>query len=241
MSEKRFRILLVSPISEYKDYILHDWIHYIKSLERSYNSGIVSLDIMLCDNSQNSIYHKQISRRYNVPIIHVNPFGKNSRQFICESRNTLADYFLRRDYTHFLSLECDLFPHENFLTELLAFDKKIISFPYFIGDGSQSEPMLNVVDHSREDPCSTRNITVEEMFGMAGKIIPVFNPGLGCTLIRRSIIEMIDFRWDEDIEYHDDSFFADDLFFRGIKWYCSFTNAIRHLNQPWNYFPEAKF
>ena len=239
--DKPFRILLASPVSEYKDYILHDWIRYIKSLERSYNSGIVSLDVMLCDNSQNSNYHKQLHRKYKVPVMHVNPFAKNSRQFICESRNTLGDYFLSGNWTHFLSLECDLFAHENFITELIALNKKIVSFPYLIGEGCLSEPMLNVVDRSREEPCSTRNITMEEMFQLAGTVAPVFNPGLGCTLIKRSLIEMIPFRWDSEIMYHDDSFFAEDLFKRSIKWYCSFTNQIRHLNQPWNYFPESKF
>ena len=241
MSDKKFKILLVSPISEYKDYVLHKWLPYIKSLQRSYNSGIVSLDILLCDNSENANYHKKLSRKYKVGIIHVDPLNMNSRQYICESRNRLADYFLDRSYDRMLSLECDLFPHEHFLTELIAHNKKIVSFPYFIGQGDQSNPMLNVVDSSHEAPVSTRNITEIEMFHYAGKVIPVFNPGLGCTLIKRSIINKFTFRWHPDIYYHDDSFFAEDVYNANIPWYCDFTKFIRHLNQPWNYFPENKF
>ncbi|MEI6435239.1 MAG: hypothetical protein WCP32_10370, partial [Bacteroidota bacterium] len=89
--EKKFRILLISPISEYKDYILPVWLRYIKSLKRSYNSGMVSFDILLCDNSQNKSYHKQLSREHKIDIIHVEPMFKNSRQFIAESRNRLRD------------------------------------------------------------------------------------------------------------------------------------------------------
>ena len=238
---KKFRILLVSPISEYKDYVLHTWIPYIKSLQKSYNSGIVSLDIMLCDNSQNAAYHKQLARKFKVPIMHVNPNFKNSRQFICESRNRLRDYFLRGEWNYMLDLECDIFAHPNFLTELIGHKKKIVSFPYMIGAASQTTPMLNMVDTSHDSPCDSRNVSMEEMFLMAGKVVPVFNPGLGCTLIHRSIIENFQFRWDEEIMFHDDSFFAEDIYKAGIDWYCDFTHFLRHLNEPWNYFPQGKF
>lgn len=239
--DKKARILLVAPISEYKDYVLPAWIRYIKSLEKSYNAGMVSLDILLCDNSQNANYHKQLSRKFKINILHVNPMFKNSREFISDSRNRLRGYFLQGNYTHFLSLECDIFPHPNFITELLARRKKIVSFPYFIGQGPESGPMLNIVDPFRENPCSTRNISVDEFFTYSGKFIPVFNPGLGCTLIHRSIIRKIPFRWDPVILYHDDSFFAEDIYKAGINWYCDFTHFTRHLNQPWNYFPKNKY
>lgn len=241
MDDKKFRILLVSPVSEYKAYVLPHWIRYVKSLERSYNSGIVSLDILLCDNSQNAQYYKQLQREFKINIIHVNPQFKNSREFICESRNAMADYFLSHTYNYMLSLECDLFPHPNFISDLLAHNKKIVSFQYMIGEGDQSSPMITMVDSSPEDPRNTRQISLTEMFQFTGKLMPVFNAGLGCTLIKRQLIEKVPFRWDKENFYHDDSFFAEDLYNKGIKWYCDFTRTIRHLNKPWNYFPESKF
>lgn len=238
---KPFRILLASPISEYKYYILPQWIRYIKSISRSYNAGNISLEVVLCDNAQNSSFHKRISREFHVNIIHVDPMFKNSREFICDSRNRLRDVFLNGNYNRFMSVECDVFPPANFITHLLSHAKKIISLPYFIGTGDKSEPMIQMVDPDLSIPREMRNISQEELFSFAGKTIRVFNAGLGCTMIRREIIEKIPFRFDKDIFFHDDSFFAEDCYNSGIKWYCDTSMICRHLNNPWNYFPENKF
>jgi hypothetical protein len=235
------KILLTSPISEYKHYILPQWLRYVKSLERSYNAGNISLDVVLCDNSQNASFHKQLSREYKCTILHVDPMFKNSRQFICESRNRMRDAFLMGNYAFFLSLECDVFPQADFITQLLGHKKKIVSLPYFIGEGAGSQPMIQMADPDMLIPRELRNISTEEFALWAGKTIRVFNAGLGCTLILREVIEKIPFRWDKDIFFHDDSFFAEDCYNAGIKWYCDTSMMCRHLNTPWNYFPDAKF
>jgi hypothetical protein len=237
----KHRILLISPISEYKSYILPRWLSYVKSLYRSYNTGDVSLDVLLCDNSQNKAFHKQIERKYGVDVIHVDPMFKNSRKFICESRNRLREHFLSKSYNAAISLECDIFPHANFLTELITHKKKLVAFPYFIGEGALSQPMIQMIDQDKTPPHEIRNISTEELFLYAGKTIKVFNPGLGCTLIHRSILEQIEFRVDDDILMHDDSFFAEDCYLEGIPFYCDTSMVCRHLNKPWNYFPENKF
>lgn len=238
---KKIRILLISPISEYKSYILPTWLRSINSLYRSYNSSFISLDVLLCDNSQNASFHKRLSREFGIPIIHVDPMFKNSRQFICESRNRLRDYFLRGNYNRLLSLECDLFPEPGFITQLLASRKKVISLPYFIGEGSQSQPMIQMVDADTLFPRDIRNISDQELFCHSGRLIRVFNAGLGCTLISRDIVEDFPFRWDPEIHYHDDSFFGEDLHNAGVPWFCDTSLVCRHLNQPWNYFPTSKF
>lgn len=141
-----------------------------------------------------------------------------------------------------LSLECDVFPSDiNFIVNLIAADKPVISHPYFIGMGDQSVPMIQTIDKTTDPPRETRNMNELEFFDIAGKTIRVFNAGLGCTLIRRDVIEKFPFRWDPEIEYHDDSFFADDLYMAGIRWYCDTSSICRHHNIPWNYFPKHKF
>lgn len=235
------KILLTSPISDYKYYILPEWIRYIKSLLRSYNSRIITLDVLLCDNSQSAAFHKQIAREYGINVIRVDPMFKNSRQFICDSRNRMRDIFLQGDYNFMLSLECDVFPDANFLTQLLAHKKQIVSLPYFIGDGEKSEPMIQMLDPDMLIPREIRNISSDELFSLAGKTVRVFNAGLGCTLIHRNVIKQIPFRWDKEIFMHDDSFFGEDCYNAGIKWYCDTSMICRHLNKPWNYFPNSKF
>ena len=240
--DKPFRILLVSPISDYKMNILPVWLNYVHSLVKSYNSRTVSLDVLLCDNSQNQSFHKQISREYNFNTTWTNPLFKNSRQFICESRNRGREAFLNSNrWNYLLSLECDIFPHEHFLSELIAHRKKLISFPYFIGTADQSTPMINVLDTDESQPFNTRQLSTQEFFLASGRLVPVFNAGLGCTLIHKSIVAKIPFRWDPENHLHDDSFFAEDLYRKNIAWYCDFTSITRHLNIPWNYFPNHKF
>jgi len=153
----------------------------------------------------------------------------------------MREIFLQGKYNFFLSLECDIFPEANFITNLLAHKKKLISIPYFIGEGAKSEPMIQLVDTDLLIPREIRNISTPELFLSAGKTIRVFNAGLGCTLISRQVIEDIPFRWDKEIYMHDDSFFGEDCYNAGIKWYCDTSMLCRHLNQPWNYFPENKF
>ncbi|MCY2924466.1 MAG: hypothetical protein NT031_03355 [Planctomycetota bacterium] len=239
---KKYKILIGTPISEYKANVLPKWLSYVKSLVRSYeNSKNIELHILLCDNSQNQAFHKQLSRKYNVPVIYSNPMFKNSREFIADSRNRILDTFLQKDYTHFLSLECDIFPHSNFLSTLIAHNKQVIGMPYFIGDKVDSFPMIQILDKIKTYPIETKNISLDEMFLNTGALMKVFNAGLGCTLIKRNVLENIKFRFDNDINLHDDSFFAEDIYLKGISYWLETEHLLRHLNKPWNYFPKNKF
>jgi hypothetical protein len=241
MAKKIINILIASPISDYKDYVLDDWIRYVKSVLKSYSTGHVQVKLLLVDNSQDQSYHLKIERRHDVSVIHTEPTFKNSRQFICDSRLIARNVFLGSKYDFFLSLECDVFPPANFITHLLARRKHIVSLPYFIGDGIQSRPMIQVTDKSPAEPRTTRDLSAEELFMLSGSIFPVFNAGLGCTLISRRIIEQFAFRWDKEIDFHDDSFLADDLYQNHITWWCDASLICRHDNVPWNYFPKNKF
>jgi hypothetical protein len=241
MKKRITNILIASPISEYKDYIIDQWIPYVKSVLKSYSTGHVRIKLLLVDNSQNESWHRKIANKHDVKIIHIRPLFMNSRQFICESRNIARNYFLDGKYDFFMSLECDVFPPQNFITQLLARRKHICSIPYFIGAGHDSHPMIQSVDPTRTMPRTTRDLTTEELFMISPRVIPVFNAGLGCTLISRKIIERFPFRWDKEIDFHDDSFLGDDLYSAGITWWCDTSIICKHENIPWNYFPKNKF
>lgn len=239
---KTISVLLAAPISEYKDYILDSWIQYIKSVRRSFSGEALKVSILLCDNSQNSSYYKQVSRRHEVPVIHVSPVLKNSRQFISESRNRLRDYFLNHQFDWFFSLECDVFADPNVLTNLLSHRRDIVSHPYFIGAGAQSTPMVQLLEPDPVPPLETRNVTTDEFFFLADdSLMRVFNAGLGCTLIHKNVLRTIRFRWSPDITFHDDSFFAEDCLVNGYSWFLDTSQMCRHYNTPWNFFSKNKY
>jgi GT2 family glycosyltransferase len=221
------KILLASPFSSNKDYVIFDWLIHISQIDYP------NLDILLCDNSHDESYHKQFEEMgFNV--LYVSPKGKNAREYITESQNLLRSVFLTGGYDYFLSLECDIFPPKQFLHKLLMSGKQIINIPYFYGFSENSKLLLSYFVKKDDGAISTfiPNL-VEQFYFIDGTVKQIYESGIGCSLIHRSVLEKIKFRLEEGKPAFSDTYFYQDVFKAGMKVYMDTSMLCIHKNSNW--------
>lgn len=230
------KILLAAPNSVHKNYCFKEWLILAKSF---------GCDIFIADNSPLDA-NKDLYESLKVPYEWINPHGKSSEQFICESQNKIREKVLKEGYTHLFFLETDLFPPTQILPLFLAMDVPVVSAPYFIYKNSFTTPMNQEI-RIFDGEAITRNYTLGESFSfMDGGLKKCYATGFGCTLVKRQVLQQVDFRYTQD-QYvqdnhigpsHADSYFYADLQKVRIQAYLYTGITVRHYNSDWNKIRE---
>ncbi len=228
------KILLASTINIIKQYCLYEWLEHIKKL------SYPDLEIFLVDNSPNPEFSQEI-RDLGFNCEHEPPAGREAREFMAESLKRCQFKFLLGDYTHFFSLECDVFPPFDIIERLLAHDLDVVGTTYWTEHGFNTRMQLRTIYNSHTDFKShvkeykTRFLTFSEaQLFIDGRVKPAYANGIGCILIKRWVLEQIKFRVDlTDVGYAD-SFFHTDLWRSGISNYVDTSIIPRHVNSNWN-------
>lgn len=229
------KILLASPTSKEKEYVIFDWISHIKKLH-------YPVDILLSDNSKTDHFSRRLRKK--IPVIHISDIYSNSAKRICKSLNVLRNYFLMHDYDYFFSLECDIFPPLDIIEKLLASNKQAVAALYFLREGAESTLMLQQIEPYGFKPYDTKNLNTNESFFVCdGTLKKIYHAGLGCILLKREVIEKIPFRIGdkEDIQSsqgfisksYPDTFFAKDCFVKKIDIYADTSIICKHKNKYW--------
>jgi hypothetical protein len=227
-------ILLASTINIIKDYCLYDWLEHIKKLTYQ------DVEIFLVDNSLNPEFSQKI-RDLGFNCVHEPPRGREARYFMASSLERCRVKFLSGDYTHFFSLECDMFPDFDIIEKLLQHDKDVVGTTYWTEHGYNTKLQLQTIwcehtdfkNHAKQ--YKVRFMTFEEaQLFMDGQCKPAYANGIGCKLIKREILENIQFRIDPTDAGYADSFFHTDLLEAGIENYVDTLIIPTHRNSNWN-------
>jgi len=212
-------------VYEHKYYCIQDYIDNLK--EFSYPN----MDVLLVDNSKNEKAH-EIVKELNPDIdIVYSAFGGNTRKSQCDAYNVIRERFLSGGYDYLMVVESDLFPPEGIIEELMSDDKDVCGAVYFIfgNDGKSGDLELGV-------PCVTtgkfpwNGVCFRESFmdwkEINGELRQINGGcGLGCTLIKRSVIEKVVFRWSKA---HADTYFHRDAHRAGFETWVDTRFIIPH-------------
>jgi hypothetical protein len=228
------KVLLCSPINIVKEYCLYRWLSHINKL------SYFNLEIFLVDNSPNPAFSQKI-RGLGFNCVHEPPKDRETRDYMARSLQRCQTKFLSGDYTHFFSLECDVFPPLDIIERLLKHNLEVVGTTYWTEQGFNTRMQLRTIYNSHTDfkkhvkEYKSRFLTFEEtQLFIDGQVNPIYANGIGCTLIERSILEVIKFRIDpKDIGYPD-TFFHTDLFQAGIQNYVDTSIIPEHMNSSWN-------
>ena len=228
------KILLACAINIVKEYCLYQWLDHIKQLSYPF------VEIFLVDNSPNPAFSQKI-RDLGFNCVHEPPKERETREYMAASLQRCQIKFLAGDYTHFFSLECDVFPPSDIIESLLKHNLEVVGTTYWTEQGFNTRMQLRTIYNSHTDvkkhvkEYKSRFLSFEEtQLFIDGSVKPIYANGIGCTLIERSVLEIIKFRIDtEDIGYPD-TFFHTDLFQSGIQNYVDTSIIPRHVNSNWN-------
>jgi hypothetical protein len=228
------KVLLVSPINIVKEYCIYDWLQMLKSL------SFPDMEIFLVDNSPNADFARKI-QGMGFNCVWEDPRGREIRYVMCSSNERARVKFLSGDYTHFFSLECDIFPPPDIIERLLSHDLDVVGTTYFTYQGWESRLQLRVNypflinEKERTAKFKVRYLTWEEaILFMDGQVKPIYENGIGCKLIKRHIIEQIPFRIDPLDTGFADSFLSQDMWRMGIENFVDTSIMVKHLNSNWN-------
>ena len=169
-----------------------------------------------------------------------NPFyDSNGRGNICHNYRKARKWMLDNDYDYLFTVEADMVIPTDALSKLLAVDTDVAYGLYcFRNSSSWSAWTALEIERGRslsKDPQIARSID--------GKVIDVAGVGMGCTLIRRNVLEKLDFRTDDlHPSVHNDWLFAVDCQTEGFKQKCDTSVKCGHISlkpQPRIIWPDA--
>ena len=226
------KILIGCPTSDYKRYCLNEYAAGLKSLTHPH-------DILLADNSETEQYAKEIAAA-GIPVIK-DQFYPSARKRIVESRNILRKRVLDEGYDCFLSLEQDIIPPPDVIERLLAHRKDIVSGIYYIDQfmadeaGNRRQLFFPVLYTWTERSPEGKDLDYEHMKYLLPeeveqpRLIEVKAAGVGCLLIRRKVLEKVQFRYEKQSSGFDDVFFCRDAISSGFRIYADTGVKCRHL------------
>jgi len=225
---KKFKILVGTPHADVKNYCIDNYISSVKGLTYS------NYNVLVVDNSETTKNQKYF-RKKGLPTAHIKRKNKSTRQLMAESSNILKEATLKGGYDFLLFFESDITPPLNVIERLLTHQKEVASGAYFINQGSKSHLMVQEIEPHQTGIRETINLLDgSDAKYFDGRLKEVYACGLGMALIHRSVLEKIDFRYEEEIDAHPDTFFAHDLKQLGIKQYLDTSILCKHDNRDWS-------
>lgn len=227
------KVLVGVTVYEDKDYIFDEFYANVKNL------SYPNYEVLIVDNSATKKYYSKLKRR-GVPVVHVNR-GANSRVAHAKSLNKIRDHFLAGDYEYWMSIESDLIPPVGIIERLMKHDKDTVGCMYNIGyaDNTQEPPrpcLFVTVVNEETKSISTKNLNPKEGFGLFGKgVMPIHGCGIGCSLVKRHILEKIPFQYNTDVDtvMHSDVLFYMDMHNMGLQNHVDTDIFIPHFNSKW--------
>jgi hypothetical protein len=228
------KILLASPINIVKEYCIYDWLEMLRGLTYK------NLEIFLIDNSPSPDFARKINK-LGFNCVWENPGNREIRYVMCSSNERSRVKFLSGDYTHFFSLECDIFPPANIIEKLLSHNVDVAGTTYFTYQGYESKLQLRtiypflILESSHTKKYKVRYLSPgEAQLFMNGKLKYMYENGMGCKLLKRWVMEEIPFRIDPLDTGFADSFFSQDMWRLGIENMIDTSVIPRHRNSNWN-------
>ena len=209
------KILVGCPTSEHKAYCLKEYLEGIKNINHE-------IHFVLVDNSETEDYYNKL-KELKVNVIRGKYF-EHAKDRVIDSRNILRKYCLDNSYDYLLSLEQDVVPPKDVIEKLLKHDKSVVCGLYFyLGDDDKTLlPMIWV--HYKGEYAKRLNFSeVSE-----DKLIEAITCGLGCVLIKRNVLEQIEFRHVKDKSPWDDLWFCEDVREKGFKVFVDTSVRCKH-------------
>tara|TARA_Y100000034_G_scaffold122269_1_gene167502 strand:+ start:205 stop:1020 length:816 start_codon:yes stop_codon:yes gene_type:complete len=230
------KVLVACPTYEGKDYCVDEWISHIKDLKYT------NYNILLVDNTaDNGDHAKWLTDTYGIEVIHHYRKDTALNQMMAECNEIIRKRVIDKGYDYLMSIESDVFPPKNIIPYLINKKLDVISGMYRIGFGKWKFPLLQITEPTSKIHEETgmiegkvRQLWWDELLNFVdGEIKQIHACGIGCTLIKRRILDIIEFRTEETSSAHADSYFYMDLWNKNIPVFVDTSILCKHENEDW--------
>lgn len=226
------KILICAPQHSSKMYAFDIWWENVKKFTYPQDR----IEVFLADNSdtkENVNYLKNlgITARY------VRPNKKGVIMSIRDSHEACRQYAIKHNFDYMLHLETDIIPPIDVITRLLTHKVQVVGGVYDLFFGTKRRPMIQVDENLSKNITEYRTpefvMQDEEPTYFDGKLKQVYHVGLGCVLIHNSVFRAIEFTADEKVDFHTDTWFANQCFQANVPIFADTTVQCKHYNSTW--------
>ena len=233
------KVLIAAPTANTKNYCFNEWINNISKFT------YLNFDVALFDNTddvgENTTYLNETYKK------NYGTFGKflclksktNNEMDIMEklaiSHNDCKNYCLDKNYDYLLHLETDVFPETDAIERLLSFNKMLVGGLYYIDEGISRRLMAQqYIYRGFMQSKGVNFLPNDDSYFIDGTLKRVFHIGLGCMLIKKTILNKIIFRSQKGVFQAPDGYFAQDCKAQGMPIYCDTSLICKHKNENWD-------
>jgi hypothetical protein len=228
--ESTIKILLAAPTYSGKIYCQDQWLDQLEKL--TYPVDVLIVDNSKYPNNYEYLKEKAENSKHNFKVEYCKPKpGTSVRDALNDCMTIIRKAILDGGYTHWFSLETDVFIPYNTIEYLLAFDKSFIGLPYFHGSGVNGTFLMQQDFPGLDKRLSNISLPKKSFLDFKGELITCYQGGIGCCLVKRAVIEYIPFRIaDFAPEQFPDAFFHDDCLKAKIPYYICTGVIAEHIN-----------
>ena len=226
------KILIGVPTYEGKNYCLAQFLDNINNL--SYPKD--RIELFFADNSKDNTNALMINKKYNIKCFWKDYSDMSLFEKMADSHNQIKRYFLDSEAKYLLHLESDVFPPKDVIEQLLWARKPIVNAMYQLFDAAQRQPCIKLTSYMDKFSrvfVTPRSLDVCYHYWLEGAVQPVFIAGIGCSLMKRKVMQNFSFRHDttNTENYPPDSYFAEDLRAKGVQNYLHTGVVCFHWNK----------
>lgn len=226
--QKPPKILICAPHADRKNYSINDWLSMVKNLTYPKNR----YSIFICDNSSTRDNAKWLKKQ-GINVAYVRPRSKSNIAYMADSHEECRKYAIAGGFDYMLHWETDIQAPPNIIERLLIHKKDVVSAVYPIDFGEDSKLLLQFAEPNVSGHSGTVNADHGDMRFIDGTLKQVFASGLGCILIRKSVLRKFKFRYEPGVQVHPDTIMAYDLQQLGIPIYADTSIILKHNNSEW--------
>ena len=223
------KVLIAAPQHESKNYCWEERSNRIDNLTYS------NYDVFIADNSKTKDNYKKI-KKYGYKCQHIPQNEKGLVFTINDSHNACRKYMLDNEYDYMLHIETDVIPPFDVIERLLAHDRMVVGGSYDIFYGKQRKLMVQLSEEYDKSVSQYRSVQFadhRESSFFTGNVEEVYHAGIGCMMIKKSVLENIKFRAEQGTDYFPDTWFANDCYSYNIPIFVDTNIQCKHKNFTW--------
>ncbi len=230
------KVLVAAPICEWYEYCFPEFARALRSLTYP------KKDIFFVDNSPGiRFYQRVLADGFKVE---KSEHLHRIRDMVTRDHNRIRKKVLDENYDYLLILDQDVIPPQDVIEKLMAHDKDVVSGMYFghhdLGGEIKVMPFAWVFSKEHKDWNNTGYLLESEVW--SEKLLQIAFAGMGCILIKRKVLEQIEFRYSLDMDAWDDRWLGVDVWDKGFEFYLDPCVKCQHLykNRPFSYWDLKK-
>jgi cellulose synthase/poly-beta-1,6-N-acetylglucosamine synthase-like glycosyltransferase len=252
------RVLLACPTSQRHQHLLDEWIEHLDKL--NYPIDVLLVDTSENEDYFSLLKTKKVQEKQIEVIRFPWDCSNHILQHLAHAREKIREFFLENNYEFLMSLDDDVFLPCWGIERLMSYNKDCVGFYYHIYPENQRVPNVmksgeiimgkGLEFYSFEEIEAYRGfIELLEANKLADdqkllipslvkdkyfpQLMNLYGVGIGCLLIKRTVLESVPFRTHETFIFGEDLWWINEANDKKFSFWLDCRTRCEHKNTEW--------